>query len=692
MSITRYFTVYLNKGISVPPVINVNQYDSGETWIFTLLQDNGSQYTPASGSIIGLKADGNAIANAATVNASGQIVVAETEQMTAAPGKAIFELSIDSGTHGTANFIVQVEKKPTDGAIFSESDLSLIQQAIDAVNPVVIADAVSDWMDDNLTPTTPVVDASLSVSGAAADAKVTGDTITDLKTAILKGGMPLTAYNTGLTWELQGINGSTGQNENNSGQCRIKIGTPIYAENDCVIKNLSTDFYMFFYKYSDSACANCVGELPQYFGTTLTSITLEHGYYYRAKAQKNPYTAMNSTVMASIISNISIEMETKITDNTADIEALETEVTANAAAIATNEDRFYLEYGINRNSGNDVSGYIDSDGSIKPSTAYWATDYCYIGDLDSVIFTCNAIGGTARYAADMAFMSTYDENKNFIERLYTTGQPTYTRTAGVYYIRFCVNPSVTENHMLTGGSDVYPAFIPYTAPQLKLKEQYYNSGSNWNSKKWAVVGDSITEYNAMANKHYFDYVSAVTGIETVNMGSSGTGYKRTENENKAFYQRILNVPIDADVVTIFGSGNDLNYAAMGFNSFAEALGTVTDSTTATICGCINKTIDNLYTVLPTVQLGIVTPCPWESMNPANVGNDMDLYSQAIIEICKRRGIPCLDLYHCSGLRPWDATYRTLCYSNDGGYGVHPNDKGHEIMAPHFKAFLDTLVI
>lgn len=39
----------------------------------------------------------------------------------------------------------------------------------------VIATEVAQWLVDNITPTTPIVDASLSISGAAADAKVVGD-------------------------------------------------------------------------------------------------------------------------------------------------------------------------------------------------------------------------------------------------------------------------------------------------------------------------------------------------------------------------------------------------------------------------------------------------------------------------------------------------------------------------------------
>ena len=40
-----------------------------------------------------------------------------------------------------------------------------------------IPSAVSDWLSENITPTSPAIDASLSVSGAAADAKVTGELI-----------------------------------------------------------------------------------------------------------------------------------------------------------------------------------------------------------------------------------------------------------------------------------------------------------------------------------------------------------------------------------------------------------------------------------------------------------------------------------------------------------------------------------
>ena len=48
--------------------------------------------------------------------------------------------------------------------------------------------AVSDYLDEHLTnPTDPPIDTSLSIAGAAADAKKTGDELSDLKEELNNG-------------------------------------------------------------------------------------------------------------------------------------------------------------------------------------------------------------------------------------------------------------------------------------------------------------------------------------------------------------------------------------------------------------------------------------------------------------------------------------------------------------------------
>ena len=212
----------------------------------------------------------------------------------------------------------------------------------------------------------------------------------------------------------------------------------------------------------------------------------------------------------------------------------------------------------------------------------------------------------------------------------------------------------------------------------------------WSDKKWCCVGDSLTEINTTTTTRYFDYIKNVTGIEIINMGVSGSGYARHQDNGNAFYQRIDNVPIDIDVVTIFGSGND--------GSAGLEIGSPSDSGTDTICGCINTTIDNLYKILPTVPLGIISPTPWSWQIPEDETCFMYRYSNALKAICEYRGIPFLDLFRLSAFRTMkdgavSAEIHDLLFSNDpDGNCTHPNELGHKLIAPKIKAFLESLII
>lgn len=61
------------------------------------------------------------------------------------------------------------------------------------ISPFIPA-IVSDWLSNNITPTSPAIDTSLSVSGAGADAKVTGDRLSEIECPNLMGANLLTLY------------------------------------------------------------------------------------------------------------------------------------------------------------------------------------------------------------------------------------------------------------------------------------------------------------------------------------------------------------------------------------------------------------------------------------------------------------------------------------------------------------------
>ena len=201
-------------------------------------------------------------------------------------------------------------------------------------------------------------------------------------------------------------------------------------------------------------------------------------------------------------------------------------------------------------------------------------------------------------------------------------------------------------------------------------------------KKWTVIGDSLTEHNQRATKNYHDYIAEETGITVVNLGRSGRGYAKV-SDGMNFSGVYVNIPEDTDVITIFGSGNDM--------SSGLSLGTATDSSNTTICGCINLALDSIYSAFPLVPIGVITPTPWENAEPSDGTTGMSNYCAKIVEICGLRGIPCLDLYHCSNLHPDDDDFKEIAYSKDEGSGVHPDENGHKFIAPRFRQFLFSLI-
>lgn len=212
------------------------------------------------------------------------------------------------------------------------------------------------------------------------------------------------------------------------------------------------------------------------------------------------------------------------------------------------------------------------------------------------------------------------------------------------------------------------------------------------SVKWIVIGDSLTDKTMAAQVSYYDFVQKDFQCEVVNCGRSSTGYMIAP-DYETFYQRIDLIDFtDADVVTIFGSFNDLR---RGF-----AFGTAEDEGTDTIGGCMNITIEKIREKAPDIRIGIATPTPWnlgagyDSIKDAVVywgvsKEDCDHYVSLLMEVAARHGVPVLDLYHAGLFDPNSDTDRAQ-YFNENGIqdpGIHPNSMGHYLMAPLWKDFL-----
>lgn len=234
--------------------------------------------------------------------------------------------------------------------------------------------------------------------------------------------------------------------------------------------------------------------------------------------------------------------------------------------------------------------------------------------------------------------------------------------------------------------------IPSAAPETPAPATPEPTPFDLSAVKWIVVGDSITEKNPTAQISYYDFVAKDFGCEVVNYGRSATGYM-VPGSHETFYERIDEIDFtDADVITLFGSFNDLG---RGF-----AFGTAEDEGTDTIGGCMNRTIENIRAKAPDIKIGIATPTPWnlgagyssatDSMMDAGISKEeFDQYAALLMQVAQRHEIPVLDLYHAGLFNP-DSAEDRAAYFNENGLqdpGVHPNSMGHSLMAPLWKDFL-----
>lgn len=156
-------------------------------------------------------------------------------------------MMVDNATNGGVNTLVtdaniddipsnKIEKPSVEGSngqVLTTNGSGGVSWT-DKLDGAALNTAVTGWLDTNVDPTgaAVMVDSSLTITGAAADAKVTGDEITDLKSA-LNTEKTSSQENTGYReydWELGWINTTTPDEPTSTEtKCHVLVAC---AEND----------------------------------------------------------------------------------------------------------------------------------------------------------------------------------------------------------------------------------------------------------------------------------------------------------------------------------------------------------------------------------------------------------------------------------------------------------------------------
>ena len=126
------------------------------------------------------------------------------------------------------------------------------------------------------------------------------------------------------------------------------------------------------------------------------------------------------------------------------------------------------------------------------------------------------------------------------------------------------------------------------APASVLIRTYDYVGSQWRGKSWYAYGTSIT---SVAQGKYANYLAAMSGLVLTNKGIPGQGIGNLgATSTGAVYSAICNTSdgkTDADLITLETGANDCNADV--------PLGTIYDTGTSTLAGCLNDCLRYLQT-------------------------------------------------------------------------------------------------
>ena len=203
------------------------------------------------------------------------------------------------------------------------------------------------------------------------------------------------------------------------------------------------------------------------------------------------------------------------------------------------------------------------------------------------------------------------------------------------------------------------------------------------NKKINFLGDSITE-GAGASIYENCYVEVLKRkfslAEARNYGIGGTRIARQRilsaeaKFDRDFPSRVGEMEENADMVVVFGGTNDHGHGD-------APIGCESDRTPDTFIGACHTLYASLKDKF-SCPIVVLTPLHRAVENRED-GIELKDYVNLIKAIAPQYGLPVLDLYEKSAINI--ATLSELT-----GDGLHPNDRGHEILAEEIGKYLQAL--
>ncbi len=208
------------------------------------------------------------------------------------------------------------------------------------------------------------------------------------------------------------------------------------------------------------------------------------------------------------------------------------------------------------------------------------------------------------------------------------------------------------------------------------------------------LGDSITEGTGVDRKEdiYLNVLAKKVGFTANNYGVGGTRIAKNRSITTHapqfdldFILRAQDMTDQADLIIIFGGTNDYGHGDAPF-------GKLDDQDPYTFCGAVNVLLDLIENKYPNKPIVFMTPIhrteeekPINEVGIRNVATLKD-YVEAIKAVCKKHNVPVFDSYNLVEINPNLQSHKEEFCPD----GLHPNAKGHQIIADKLLQFLNDL--
>ena len=197
------------------------------------------------------------------------------------------------------------------------------------------------------------------------------------------------------------------------------------------------------------------------------------------------------------------------------------------------------------------------------------------------------------------------------------------------------------------------------------------------------LGDSITEGAGSSDGEKTCFVALMGskyGAVCRNYGIGGTriARKTTPSEiaihDKDYCGRYAEMDDDADMIFVFGGTNDFDHGD-------APIGRPTDRTPYTFYGALHTLFTGLINKYPTSKICVITPL--HRLVEENGNGKLIDFVKTVRQVAEFYSLPVLDLYANLGINPQVPVMQET-YMPDG---LHPNDKGYEVIAEKVAAFI-----